>query len=134
MGNSTYGPSRLLGGWMLEYRDWAEKMYNDRSFIKRMGNRWRALRADGLRGKVMRSLHAGPLGGAQRDIAPHGMARWAGSPRSPQTAHSPSPRMTWNGTLRFQSMNSFMVSSPNSTGIARSRTASSNAVVPMRLA
>ena len=56
------------------------------------------------------------------------------STQSPQTAHSPSPRMTWNGTLRFQSMNSFMVSSPNSTGIARSRTASSNAVVPMRLA
>ncbi len=57
MGNSTYGPSRLLRGWMLEYRDWAEKMYNDRSFIKRMGNRWRALRADGLRGKVMRLIN-----------------------------------------------------------------------------
>ncbi len=58
MGNSTYGPSRLLGGWMLEYRDWAEKMYNDRSFIKRMGNRWRTLRADGLRGKVMRLINS----------------------------------------------------------------------------
>ena len=58
MGNSTYGPSRLLRGWMLEYRDWAEKMYNDRSFIKRMGNRWRALRADGLRGKVMRLINS----------------------------------------------------------------------------
>src|SRR5258708_2904134 len=44
-----------------------------------------------------------------------------------QTAHSPSPRITWNGTLRFQSMNWFIVSRPNSTGIARSRTSSSKA-------
>ncbi len=51
-----------------------------------------------------------------------------------QTAHSPSPRMTWNGTLRFQSMNSFIVSRPNSTGMARSRTASSNSLVPTRAA
>ena len=52
----------------------------------------------------------------------------------PQTAHSPSPRMTWNGTFRFQSMKWFIVSSPNSTGIARSRTLSSNAFVPTRSA
>ncbi len=51
-----------------------------------------------------------------------------------QTAHSPSPRMTWNGTLRFQSMNSFIVSSPNSTGIARSRTLSSKWALPTRVA
>ena len=51
-----------------------------------------------------------------------------------QTAHSPSPRCTTNGTLRFQSMNWFMVSSPNSTGMARSRTASSKALVPTRSA
>jgi hypothetical protein len=47
-----------------------------------------------------------------------------------QTAHSPSPRMTWKGTLRFQSMKWFIVSMPNSTGIARSRTLSSNAFSP----
>ena len=58
MGNSTYGPSRLLRGWMLEYRDWAEKLYNDARFINRMGDRWRALRADGLRGKVMRLINS----------------------------------------------------------------------------
>ena len=51
-----------------------------------------------------------------------------------QTAHSPSPRMTWNGTLRFQSMNSFIVSRPNSSGMARSRTWSSKWVVPTRVA
>ena len=51
-----------------------------------------------------------------------------------QTAHSPSPRMTWNGTFFVQSMNSFIVSRPNSTGMARSRTASSNSLVPTRVA
>ena len=37
--------------------------------------------------------------------------------RHAQTAHSPSPRTTWNGTLRFQSMKWFIVSRPNSTGM-----------------
>ena len=49
-----------------------------------------------------------------------------------QTAHSPSPRWTSNGTFLVQSMNSFIVSRPNSTGMARSRTASSNPLVPTR--
>ena len=51
-----------------------------------------------------------------------------------QTAHSPSPRWTSNGTFLVQSMNSFIVSRPNSTGRARSRTASSNSLVPTRAA
>ena len=51
-----------------------------------------------------------------------------------QTAHSPSPRATTNGTFLVQSMNSFIVSRLNSTGIARSRTASSNSFVPTRTA
>src|SRR6185312_6549708 len=51
-----------------------------------------------------------------------------------QTAHSPSPRWTSNGTFLVQSMNSFIVSRPNSTGMARSRTASSNSFVPTRAA
>ena len=53
---------------MLEHRDWAERMYDDRSFIRRMGARWRALRADGLRGKVMRmiSVHYRELRGPAR--------------------------------------------------------------------
>ena len=58
MGNSYYGESRFLAGWMLDGRDWAERMYDDRSFIRRMGARWRELRADGLRGKVMRMISA----------------------------------------------------------------------------
>ena len=45
-----------------------------------------------------------------------------GSLRVGQTAHSPSPRITWKGTSRFQSMNWFIVSRPKSTGIERSLT------------
>jgi hypothetical protein len=56
MGNSDYGPSSRLRGWMLEHRDWAERMYDDRSFIRRMGARWRALRAAGLRGDLLRMV------------------------------------------------------------------------------
>ena len=56
MGNSDYGPSSRLRGWMLEHRDWAERMYDDRSFIRRMGARWRALRAAGLRSALMRMV------------------------------------------------------------------------------
>src|SRR4051794_22226039 len=51
-----------------------------------------------------------------------------------QTAHSPSPRMTSNGTLRSQSMNVCIVSRLNSGGRARSRTTSSNSVWPTRSA
>ncbi len=51
-----------------------------------------------------------------------------------QTAHSPSPRCTTNGAFFDQSMNMLIVSSENSTGMARSRTSSSKAVVPTRWA
>ena len=50
------------------------------------------------------------------------------------TAHSPSPRTTWNGTFLLQSMKFSIVSRPNSIGIARSRTWSSKAPVPTRWA
>ena len=58
MGNSDYGPSSRLRGWMLSRRDWAERMYDDRNFIRRMGARWRALRAAGLRGDVLRMVNS----------------------------------------------------------------------------
>ncbi len=48
------------------------------------------------------------------------------------TAHSPSPRITSNGTLRFQSMNVFIVSNPKSTGSDSSFTRPSSSAVPMR--
>jgi hypothetical protein len=53
MGNSDYGPSRRLKGWMLERRDWAERLYRDRAFRRAMARRWRELRAAGLRSAVL---------------------------------------------------------------------------------
>jgi CotH protein len=52
MGNSDYGPSRTLRGWMLSGRDWAERMYRDRRFEARMAARWRELRRAGLKRDV----------------------------------------------------------------------------------
>jgi hypothetical protein len=53
MGNSDYGPSRRLRGWMLARRDWAERMYRDRRFMRRMAARWRELGRGGLRRDVL---------------------------------------------------------------------------------
>jgi hypothetical protein len=55
-GNSYYGPSRRLKGWMLARRDWAERLYRDRGFRRAMGRRWRELRAAGLRRAVLASV------------------------------------------------------------------------------
>ena len=38
-GNSDYGPSSRLGGWMLAKRDWAERLYRDTRFTRRMAAR-----------------------------------------------------------------------------------------------
>jgi hypothetical protein len=56
MGNSDYGPSRRLRGWMLAQRDWAERLYRDRKFRAAMAQRWRELRAGGLRGRVLATV------------------------------------------------------------------------------
>ena len=56
MGNSDYGPSRRLRGWMLARRDWAERLYRDRRFARGMAARWRELRARGLRRHVLRTV------------------------------------------------------------------------------
>ena len=56
MGNSDYGPSRRLAGWMLARRDWAERLYRDRTFKRAMARRWRELRAAGLRGQVLATV------------------------------------------------------------------------------
>jgi len=56
MGNSDYGPSRRLRGWMLARRDWAERMYRDRAFTRRMARRWRELRRGGLRRDVLAAV------------------------------------------------------------------------------
>ena len=46
MGNSSYGPSRRLRGWMLARRDWAERLYRDRRFASCTA-RWTATSAAG---------------------------------------------------------------------------------------
>jgi hypothetical protein len=56
MGNSDYGPSRRLRGWMLARRDWAERLYRDRTFRAAMAHRWRDLRAGGLRRRVLATV------------------------------------------------------------------------------
>ena len=53
MGNSDYGPSSRLEGWMLAHRDWAERLYRDRRFARRLAVRWRELRGAGLRRHVL---------------------------------------------------------------------------------
>jgi hypothetical protein len=63
MGNSNYGPSRRLQGWMLAHRDWAERLYRDRGFARRMAARWHALRRAGLRRAVRATV-----AGAQREL------------------------------------------------------------------
>ena len=74
MGNSDYGPSSRLRGWMLQRRDWAERLYADRGFTRRMAARWRELRRDGLRREVL-----GIVRGAGRELrgsVAGNFARW----------------------------------------------------------
>jgi CotH kinase protein len=63
MGNSDYGESAVLEGSMLGQRVWAQRLYRDPRFVDAVVARWRALRADGLRGALLGSVarHAGRL-------------------------------------------------------------------------
>ena len=56
MGNSNYGPSQFLRGWLLTDRDWAERLYRDARFTRNMVRRWRELRAAGLRRDVLAAV------------------------------------------------------------------------------
>src|SRR5918999_934848 len=74
MGNSDYGPSRRLRGWMLAQRDWAERLYRDRRFRGAMARRWREQRAGGLRGRVLAAVE-----GSRRELrgaAGRNFRRW----------------------------------------------------------
>jgi CotH kinase protein len=74
MGNSDYGPGSRLRGWMLARRDWAERLYADRRFTRRMAARWRELRGDGLRRELL-----GIVAGAERELrgsVADNFARW----------------------------------------------------------
>ena len=41
---------------MLRERDWAERLYRDRRFTRRMAARWRELRRTGLQRRVLRTV------------------------------------------------------------------------------
>jgi hypothetical protein len=74
MGNSDYGPSRRLGGWMLAKRDWAERLYRDRDFRRAMASRWQALRTAGLRRDVLATVERNRA--ALRGAAGRNFRRW----------------------------------------------------------
>jgi CotH kinase protein len=57
MGNSDYGPSGVLRGSMLADRVWAQQLYRDPAFVRAAAKRWHELRADGLRGDLLRSIN-----------------------------------------------------------------------------
>ncbi len=74
MGNSDYGPSSRLRGWMLRHRDWAERMYRDRGFTRRMERRWRELRRRGLRAELIGIVRRSQA--ALRGTVARNFARW----------------------------------------------------------
>ena len=95
MGNSDYGPSRRLAGWMLARRDWAERLYRDRGFRRAMARRWRELRARRAaprRARDGRAAAARELrGAAGRELPPLAGAR------PPDLAESGGPRLLPRG-------------------------------------
>ena len=58
MGNSGHGPSRVLPGWMLANRWWAERLYRDRGFARAMQRRFDALQRRGLRTRLLQAVDA----------------------------------------------------------------------------
>jgi CotH kinase protein len=88
MGQSTWGPSATLAGWMLAGRPWAERLYRDRAFARAMHRRWRELRGNGLEARLLRQVaqHERRLRAAARRDS----ARWpAGGdrPRGSRAGH-----------------------------------------------
>jgi hypothetical protein len=74
MGNSRHGPSRVLPGWMLANRPWAERLYRDRAFARAMLRRWRGLRQAGLQPRLLGVVAAESARIA--DARARDLARW----------------------------------------------------------
>lgn len=55
-GNSSFGGSSRLAGWMLAQRRWAERLYGDPAFVAAFERRWRELRRTGVVGRVIRGI------------------------------------------------------------------------------
>ena len=104
MGNSDYGPSRRLRGWMTRERDWAERLWADRAFRRDVRRRWAELRRAGLRREVLGTVDAmsarlarGPAGRNFRRWPILGRRVWP-NPRDPRTGGY---RTTWTAETAF---------------------------------
>jgi hypothetical protein len=89
---SMGAPGRVPGGrastgWMLADRSWARELYRDSVFARALERRWRELRRQGLRGRVLRMVDRNErtLRGASVRLD---LRRWpAGRPHRPQGSY-----------------------------------------------
>ena len=100
-GNTT---SRARGtrGWQLGGRPWAERLYRDRGFVRRLLLRWRQVRRAGLRRQILRGIAADTR--TLRSPQRRNFNRWRvlgryvwPNPRKPSGGY----RTTWRGEVRY---------------------------------
>ena len=85
MGQGREPLMRRSSGWILRNRPWSEPLYRDASFRRAMAARWRGLRADGLRARLMSRIaaHERRLRPAARQDA----RRWGAGRDRPRGTH-----------------------------------------------
>lgn len=101
MGNSNFGPSKGVTGWVLERRDWAERLYRDPEFASAVAQRWSELRAEGLRERLLSTVDRNRV--LLRGEAERNFRRWPilgeyvwPNPRDPRTGEV---RQTYQGEV-----------------------------------
>lgn len=101
MGNSNLEPSKGVTGWVLERRDWAERLYRDPAFARAVAQRWRELRGERLRERLLETI--GRNRALLRDEADRNFRRWPilgryvwPNPRDPRTGEV---RQTYNAEI-----------------------------------
>jgi hypothetical protein len=94
IGNSDAVEPNQLAGWQYDASPWAERLYADPAFRRRMATRWRDLRERGIEGHIRQALDSGvrQLAGAQE----RNFSRWPvferaknRGPRDPRTGKLP---------------------------------------------
>ncbi len=103
MGNTTVDRFRTPAGWNLRGRPYAERLYRDGRFVNAMGARWRELRADGLRRRILGLVETQVR--ALRGPAARNFRRWPvlgryvwPNPVDPRTGRY---RPTWSAEVRY---------------------------------
>jgi hypothetical protein len=95
IGNSDAVEANQAAGWHYEAYPWAERLYADPGFGRRMAGRWQDLRARGIRRHIMRTIDSGAeqIGG---DPQERNFSRWPTfdrrkirHPRDPRTGKFP---------------------------------------------